>query len=592
MKNPNDESLKIKLIFSMLIAQCMRHTAAAILPTKNIAAHYALDGNTLDSSAAGNHAAIVGQLTLATDRFGRADSCYYFNGNTHIQADCSQFPVTNWTISFWSNAEILTTTKGQGIIPCALGGVWENAKGAACDSTIAFILNNMDSPGRKNTFELQVGCNANRIAQINAPSSVGKWQHWAATTSNTGTKLYLNGTLVAENSHSIHKTDLLNKLFSIGAAVSSDRVTNYADRNVAPWQGLLDDFLIHKVPLAQEEIKELFLNKPPALANNTFSITDNTPLTLTSEMLSATDISLDQQNNLIFIMSNIENGQFEFQSFPGIAITHFTQQQLQDGAVKFIPNNPQQTPTFKIKVSDGLLWTDPTAANIAFHTLSPTGQPSNIPSGQPSSEPSGQPSQNPSSNPTRTPIGSPTNTPSQSPSAQPTRNPSLRPSTRQSFRPSQDSTQLPTRFPTNMPTRESHYQPTTQPTFPPLNNYLIIIIALVGVIVAGLSIFFCYFRNTRQDAVLPIAPIKQDHHQQQKLEQSHQAPQEQHLELERYDSEPKQHYPEVSANSTIVINNNFYSTYPLRENSASMFYHAQPLNSVTAIPIPNSNKNY
>lgn len=480
------------LLFSLIFfSQLIQKANTTALPTDSIAAYYPLS-DTLDYSGHAYHGTTVGQFTTATDRFGRLNSAYHFDGNSYIFGGCNGFPTGERTISIWINPDRLATANNQGMVCFSYGGSWCGA---------SFLLNlNIPTIGPRNVLEVQGHCYAHRLSYVNAPNPVGKWQHWVITTSASGkTSMYINGIFVKGSQDYMSDTFVQNKLFTIGASVHPDGSSApYIDGNVAGWQGLLDDVIVYNRALNNAEVYELYKNEPPKLNNNLFSITENTSFTVTPEMLSATDISPEQQSNLQFIIDNVKNGRFELQNSPGNAITTFTQQQIESSAVRFVPNGSQRTPTFNIKVSDGLLWTESVAANITFNTLTlpPTEQPSRTPIVSPSSKPTGQPT------------SSPSDKPSQTPSAQA----SSASSALQTFLPSPGPTHQATNIPTYSPTlfstyRPSQYfssQPTAQPTPSSLDNnnnyYLIIIAALAGMLICGGlgALFYCCFMLERQ----------------------------------------------------------------------------------------------
>ena len=75
------------------------------IPTNGLVAWYPFTGNAIDSSGSGNNGTVNG-AALTTDRFGRANSAYSFNGNSNNivvpYPILSQFPCdSNWCVSFW-----------------------------------------------------------------------------------------------------------------------------------------------------------------------------------------------------------------------------------------------------------------------------------------------------------------------------------------------------------------------------------------------------------------------------------------------------------------------------------------------------------
>ena len=366
-------------------------STAAVFRT-DYEAFWPLDGKAQDYSGHGHHGASIGQITTTHDRYGRPNSSYHFDGASSIHGACDEFSAGELTILLWVNPDRTLTPNGAGMFSFGYGGSWESNRGALCESTIAFILNNLDSPGPQNTFEVQEGCDTNRLAYVSAPNPTGKWQHWAVTASMTGTKLYFNGAQIISNTNFVNTIDIQNKLFFIGAALLSDGTTLYSDRNIGAWYGSLDDTLVYKNELSAAEIFEIYSNQPPALNHNQFSITDGVAFIITPAMLSATDISLAQQNNLQFIISNLQNGYFDLLNAPGIPVSTFTQQQIISNIVRFVPDGSRQAPIFNIKVSDGLLWTTPTPASVTFRATPPSTQPTQGPTFLRTQQPTPQPS--------------------------------------------------------------------------------------------------------------------------------------------------------------------------------------------------------
>ena len=107
--------------------------------------------------------------------------------------------------------------------------------------------------------------------------------------------------------------------------------------------------------------------KEPVLMNQSLSVNQSETVVITNAMLSAEDYFVN--TNLSFEISNVQNGQFEFVSSPGIAITRFTQSQIAAGQVRFVHNDSEIAPSFDVSVSNGPYFTSPTAAVITFRIL-------------------------------------------------------------------------------------------------------------------------------------------------------------------------------------------------------------------------------
>lgn len=106
-------------------------------------------------------------------------------------------------------------------------------------------------------------------------------------------------------------------------------------------------------------------NQRPELMTNTLTIDDGGSIILTSSMLNTTD---DQNPSaLIYTVSNIQHGRFEFVSNPAIAIVQFTQQHVIDSKVRFVHDGSGQAPSYAVSVGDGVMSAPTTNAAIQFN---------------------------------------------------------------------------------------------------------------------------------------------------------------------------------------------------------------------------------
>jgi hypothetical protein len=111
------------------------------------------------------------------------------------------------------------------------------------------------------------------------------------------------------------------------------------------------------------------INHCPILTTNFLIIYEKKAVILTSENLAATDED-SPNSDLIFTISDIQYGQFEVINNSGVAITTFTQLQIIDRQIKFVPKG-KVAPSYKVSVKDQFsLSTEPTSANIIYKTKS------------------------------------------------------------------------------------------------------------------------------------------------------------------------------------------------------------------------------
>jgi len=109
-------------------------------------------------------------------------------------------------------------------------------------------------------------------------------------------------------------------------------------------------------------------NNSPAIVNNHLTISQGQRVIITTSDISATD---DQTaaGSLIFSISNIQHGQFEYAANNGISITTFTQQDVIDSKIRFVHDNSAIGPSYNLMVSDGSLTAGPQAATITYTNI-------------------------------------------------------------------------------------------------------------------------------------------------------------------------------------------------------------------------------
>jgi len=106
-------------------------------------------------------------------------------------------------------------------------------------------------------------------------------------------------------------------------------------------------------------------NLAPILVNNALKIKQGETVILTPADLSASDPD-DTVSSLIFIVNNVQYGHFELNSASGIAITSFSQAQVQNGMVQFVQDGSPKVPSFSVSVSDGKVTTIAQTCLITF----------------------------------------------------------------------------------------------------------------------------------------------------------------------------------------------------------------------------------
>jgi len=99
--------------------------------------------------------------------------------------------------------------------------------------------------------------------------------------------------------------------------------------------------------------------------NNQLVINQGQTVILTSQNLSADDKS-GYNPNLIFTISNIQQGRFAFVSSSSQPVTQFQQQNVIENQVSFMHDNSQSAPSYSVVVTDGVMSSPVQAASIDF----------------------------------------------------------------------------------------------------------------------------------------------------------------------------------------------------------------------------------
>ncbi len=95
-------------------------------------------------------------------------------------------------------------------------------------------------------------------------------------------------------------------------------------------------------------------DNPPEILNNSLTISEGETVILAGDDLSATDIGTPLPD-LLFMVTNVQNGEFQLADGSGTVVTSFTQAQIASGAIQFVHDGSENPPSYDVTVSDGLL---------------------------------------------------------------------------------------------------------------------------------------------------------------------------------------------------------------------------------------------
>ncbi len=101
------------------------------------------------------------------------------------------------------------------------------------------------------------------------------------------------------------------------------------------------------------------------IKNNQLIINQGQLVALTTENLSAMDTG-GQEEDVAFIISDLQHGQFQWLNFPDQPILTFRQQNITDGLVSFVHDGSADAPVYQVAVNNGRITTAPQTSIIDF----------------------------------------------------------------------------------------------------------------------------------------------------------------------------------------------------------------------------------
>ena len=104
------------------------------------------------------------------------------------------------------------------------------------------------------------------------------------------------------------------------------------------------------------------------IKNNQLIINQDQTVVLTTDNLSAADTG-GSEENIEFIISDLQHGQFQWINFPDQPIASFQQQNITDHVVVFVQDGSILPPSYNVTASNGKIIIGPQASRIDFDTL-------------------------------------------------------------------------------------------------------------------------------------------------------------------------------------------------------------------------------
>jgi hypothetical protein len=209
------------------------------IPTNGLAVYYPFSGNANDASGNGNNGTVDG-TTLTVDRFGHANSAYYFNGvNGDILVPETVFSATDaaWSVSVW-------ITLGS--------GPYSNAQQIYAKSSLNGQIGITILSGQVD-FAIKTASGA--FYMVGAPLITNSTMHVVAVyQKGQNMSLYIDGVL--STSTAVPNGDLYSTSDYLISALGSYHYT----LGPSQWfRETIDDFRVYTRALSASEVQQLYL---------------------------------------------------------------------------------------------------------------------------------------------------------------------------------------------------------------------------------------------------------------------------------------------------------------------------------------------
>jgi hypothetical protein len=213
-----------------------------VVTLPQLLACYKFEGNALDSKGT-NHGTVYG-ATLTTDRFGRANNAYNFDGNSnYISIPGSQFATSQYTYSGWLNASELPAYGD-------IRTIFSVGNAGGDQFFMLFNTNLSTGPAWNYGSVISYGAGATPFAVSYTSVISNNWVHFAVVRSQTDRKIYINGQLSVSYTGTTAPYYSTPVIATIGSRYNNGPIHNF--------KGKIDDVKIYNGTLTDEEVLLLY----------------------------------------------------------------------------------------------------------------------------------------------------------------------------------------------------------------------------------------------------------------------------------------------------------------------------------------------
>lgn len=231
--------LIIILIIGIIPCSSNAQSIPSNVPKSGIQSWYSFTGNANDESGNGNNGTLK-NVNTTTDRFGKINSAYYFNGTTSyidINNTVGNFQQSDFSFSCW----VLDTSliNGGTLLAKRNAPGYGNFLNIPWKNSPCIELNQSNSSS------------SDYFTNCSGQNFIGNWQHYVLIRSGNKLLTYVNGNLVRTDITPIIHNINNNATMTIGARYSNTTVTQF-------FKGKIDDIGIWNRALSDSEIKGLY----------------------------------------------------------------------------------------------------------------------------------------------------------------------------------------------------------------------------------------------------------------------------------------------------------------------------------------------
>ncbi len=213
-----------------------------------LVACYPFSGNANDATGNGNNGVVKGPV-LTTDRFGRANNAYSFDGiNDYITVNAGAFKNNQYSYSVWAR-NIADPTDGVSAVVISIGDI-----STGVHQTVNVNNDYINSITGWSVGGYNNGTPRTSTVQKGVIQAKNVWYHVVAIRNSNNITMYLNGQLVGNTPTNGTTPDYgSSSAFVIGMRCDLTQ----------PFRGDIDDILIYNRALTADEVLEIYKTGAP-----------------------------------------------------------------------------------------------------------------------------------------------------------------------------------------------------------------------------------------------------------------------------------------------------------------------------------------